>query len=59
MMMMHYSSYLSPSTHDPRIIRCNNHYQIHALALQLLDLLEIWRQMTKKVASVHICNEQL
>lgn len=59
MMMMHYPSYLSPSTHDPRIIRCNNHYQIHALALQLLDLLEIWRQMTNKVASVHICNEQL
>lgn len=55
-MMMHYPSYLSPSTHDPRIIRCNNHYQIHALALQLLDLLEIWRQMTKKVASVHVVN---
>ena len=38
---------LTPRIHNPRIIARNASYNVHALALQLADLLDVWGQVTR------------
>lgn len=54
-----YPVYFTPGVHNPRIVASNHSHNIYALGFELLELLDIWRDVVGLASGSESAYEQL